>query len=109
MLVKPLERLSFLISAAAAIVVLVACIVIGATLIWMALWVSITLFAFYIIGEVVRYVLVSSLYPPELEEDEFLGEMFDDGEEEISAEVVYDEAEEPEAESEPIESAFLDN
>ena len=115
---NPLEKLSLYISAAAAIIVLIACIISGATLYWMAAWVSLSIVAFYLIGEGVRYFLVTSVFPPEEEEEDYGEEYAEpeayiesdiDTEDEMPEDDGADEELEEEAESEPVEDAFLDS
>ena len=127
MLAKQLEKLSLFVSAIAATVVLIACIVIGAQLYIMAAWVSLTIALFYVIGELIRFFLVTRVFPPENEED-FEGEEEEEEEEEeedysdqdeeerVDDEEYYDEEgeeedfleDEMEPENEPVENAFLD-
>ena len=116
---KPLEKLPHYISAIAAIIVLLACILIGAPLYWMAAWVSFAIALFYVIGQVLRYFLVSQLYPHPLEEEELHDDEYspydgisrDPDEEEVDvSDLLEDDDEgEMEAESEPVEDAFLDS
>jgi len=102
-LLKPLEKLPLYVSAAAASIVLLACIAIGAALYWMAIWVSVTIALFYVIGEFVRFFLTTKVFPPEDEPVEMETLIEDYGEEE------FDEAVETEPESAPVEDAFLDD
>ena len=131
---KQLEKLSLYISASAAIVVLVACIVIGAQLYIAAAWVSITIALFYVIGEWIRFFLATKVFPQAEDEDEDEDEEkyeYEDesggGEGEVEEEFSeYEESaeEEPDGdqedemadesdaeedvENEPVEDAFLD-
>ena len=122
---KPLEKLPLYVSAASAIIVLLACIAVGATLYSMAAWVSSTIAIFYFIGHGVRFFLVTMVFPPDEEEYEvrFNAEDAEEadsdstGEESYSNEEYndefYNEVEEEldddvEKELEPVENAFLD-
>jgi len=123
---KPLEKLPLYVSAASAIIVLVACITIGAPLYWMATWVSLTIALFYALGHLVRILIVSAVFPPEDEElSEFGLAVYEDGgevEEANDEENDGENGEEAEdgtedddgyedyedAELEPVEDAFLD-
>jgi len=69
-LVKPLGKFPVYVSAIAAILVLVSCIVIGAALHEMAFWVSLTIVMFFLIGHLFRLYVVDVFFPPELEFEE---------------------------------------
>ena len=100
-MLNPLEKLPQYVSAIAAIIVLLACIAIGAPLYWMAAWVSLTIVLFYVIGQVLKYLLVSSLYPPE--------EVEEAADIEYEEEPDLDDLIEDEDENAAVEDAFLDN
>ena len=124
---KPLEKLPVYVSAVSAIIVLVACIIIGAALHWMAAWVSMTIVLFFVIGHFVRLFLLSKVFPqmemelPDYEDIVFGGEEPDEQDEfneqneqdeEVSENEEGDEDElegELDADSEPVEDAFLDS
>ena len=113
---KPYQKLPFIISAISAIVVVLACIVAGVAVYVMAAWVSATIFVFFIIGEFVRFFLVTKVFPPEDDVADLLdeigievydeenrvedGEMEEEGDGEGGLESLPD--------SEPVEDSFLD-
>ena len=59
---RPLEKLPLYVSAGAAVIVLVACIISEATLYWMAAWVSLAIVLFYFIGHALRLFLLSYVF-----------------------------------------------
>ena len=84
---NPLEKLHLRICAAAAAVVTIACIVVGAELLWTSIWVSGTIAMFYVVGSFVRYFMTTNVFPveeevevEEVEEEESLDELDDDEE-----------------------------
>ena len=115
-----LEKLHLYVCIIAAIVMSVVCILIGAPLYQMAAWVSLTIVVFYVIGQFVRYFLVTNVFPPqevlmeELEEQAEEAEDEEALEDEEEDEALYDDDEEDEAlyadeETEPVEDPFLDS
>lgn len=121
----PLEKFHLYLSAAAAVVVLLACIAIGAELHWMAFYVSVTIVSFYVIGQFLRYFLMTKVFPPQEEtpgDEEFFDiepeedDADDDTDIDADADVDADaDAEEEDEElgdveeNEPVEDAFLDS
>jgi len=75
------EKLHVFICIVAAAIIVVVCLVMRETLFRMAFWTSITIVTFYVVGNLVRYYLVTYIFPPPpetvLEEDEFMMEMMD--------------------------------
>lgn len=70
---NPFEKLPAFISATAAIVVLITCIIAQATLHLMAVWVSVSIVLFYFIGEFVRFFVTTKIFP----QQENFGDGFD--------------------------------
>jgi|GEM_PF-2647089 len=126
---ESLKKLPYIISAIAAIVVLLACIIVGADIYWMAIWVSAAIGIFLVIGWCIRLFMVMAVFPPEEEPESelssFLGEMIAEAQEEheehgegvaatasavgaMSGEDGEEEIEE-EAESGAVGNAFLDS
>ena len=112
-----LEKLPFYISIVSAIVVLIACIIVGAQLYIMAAWVSLTIALFYIIGEFTRFFFATKVFPPEeaaeedsefLEIDAEIEELEEDVGEEAEETAEGDNEADTEYENEPVEDAFLD-
>lgn len=109
---KPLEKLPVYLCTIAAIIVLIACIAVGAQLFTMAMTVSITIVVFFIIGLIVRIFLITQVLPPEEEmplvddDDRFFIAGVDETSE-INDES--DELNEVEDENAPVEDAFLDS
>ena len=113
---KEFKKLPFYTSAAAAVVVLIACIIMRAHLFWMAIWVSLSIVLFFVIGEFIRFFIVTQVFPPEPEQDDFLEyddedhvEDSDDVEEPLDIDEEDDEEnDDSEVQNEPVEDSFLD-
>lgn len=104
---KPLEKLHLYLCTISAVIVTIACIIVGATLYWMAAAVSVTIIMFYFIGQVVRFYLSTQVFPAEEVE-----ELEDEMEEEMEIDELedYESSDELEDEElEPVEDAFLDS
>ncbi|MCL2398229.1 MAG: hypothetical protein FWC91_00620 [Defluviitaleaceae bacterium] len=108
MKVKPLEKLPVYLCTIAAIIVLLACIAVGAQLFTMAMTVSVTIVVFFIVGIVVRIFLIPLVQFPENEEPLVDDERFFAVEIEGTSEIDNDFDESTE-ENEPVEDAFLDS
>ena len=81
---KPYQKLPFILSAVSAMVVVLACIIAEVYGYMMAAWVSVTIVVFFIIGEFIRFFLVTKVFPPQEEDMEAL---FDD----IGTAIVFDD------------------
>ena len=101
------EKMHLYITVAAALTMTVNGIVSGVTFFQMAVWVSLTIVAFYTIGQLVRYYINTKVFPPQDYAETYGGEL---PEGELSEEITELEGEaeaEIEIETEPDEEAVL--
>jgi uncharacterized membrane protein YqjE len=97
---QPYEKLHLYITLLAALAMTVACIVSGMPVYMLALWVSVTIVLFYVIGSFVRFFFITKIFPPAAAEttEEIM---------ETDAETLIPSIDD--VNTEPLENAFMDS